>query len=279
MRFKFYKTAIAVCLATTVLAAFLPASATEGQTETDTIGEFESERNFFLDTWDVLTAPVRWEKSDLIKASVVSAVTLGLYAVDDNIQDWVQDNRNSTSDDISSLVTELGDGKNVLPPLALFYLYGHLLKDEKAKRTSIECVESFLTSGIFVQILKVSAHRKRPNKSDSADEWDGPGFYLSDLSFPSGHSSTAFSIATVIATEYRNKPLVPPIAYGVAALTALSRINDDKHWASDVFMGSAIGYFSAKAVLNLHDDEDESGLSFVPAFDRDGVALYLFYEF
>jgi PAP2 superfamily len=279
MRFKFYKTGVAVCLAATLLAASLSASAEEMQTRSDTIGEFESERNFFLDTWSVLTEPVRWDKSDLIRASIVSGVTLGLYIVDDNIQDWVQDNRNSTSDDISNIVTELGDGKNVLPPLGLFYLYGHLVKDEKARRTSIECAESFLASGILVQLLKVSFHRKRPNKTDSKDDWDGPGLYLSDLSFPSGHSSTAFSIATVIATEYKNKPLVPPLAYGVAALTALSRINDDKHWASDVFMGSAIGYFSARAVLNLHDDENDRGLSFVPAIGHDNVALYLFYEF
>ena len=33
---------------------------------------------------------------------------------------------------------------------------------------------------------------------------------------------------------------------------ALGRMNDNEHWASDVFLGSAIGYFTAKAILTLH---------------------------
>jgi len=39
------------------------------------------------------------------------------------------------------------------------------------------------------------------------------------------------------------------LAYGIATLTALSRVNDNAHWASDIFFGAVIGYFTAKAII------------------------------
>jgi membrane-associated phospholipid phosphatase len=43
------------------------------------------------------------------------------------------------------------------------------------------------------------------------------------------------------------------LAYGIATLTALSRVNDNAHWASDVFFGAIIGYFTAKAIMALNN--------------------------
>ena len=70
-----------------------------------------------------------------------------------------------------------------------------------------------------------------------------------------GRSGTTW-LASVIASEYREIKLIPPLAYGIAALTALSRVNDDFHWASDVFLGSSIGYFTGKAISHFHRDEE-----------------------
>lgn len=83
--------------------------------------------------------------------------------------------------------------------------------------------------------------------------WDGPGFSTSNLSFPSGHASSAFAIATVIALEYGDRAFVPPLAYGIATLAAFSRVNDNAHWASDVFFGAIVGYLTAKAIIALNN--------------------------
>jgi membrane-associated phospholipid phosphatase len=138
---------------------------------------------------------------------------------------------------------------------------------------------SFVVSGIFTQVIKFSTHRHRPDAGNSRGTWDGPGFSNSNLSFPSGHSSTAFSIATVIASEYNDIEFVPPLAYGIATLTALSRVNDNGHWASDVFLGSAIGYFTAKAVVNLHKYKENRNLSILPMTNGEYAGLVLTYKF
>lgn len=234
---------------------------------------------FASDTKSILTAPLRWDKSNWLTASLVTSVTFGLYACDQNIQDWVQKQRNSTSDDIARFAKPFGDGRYTLPSLGAFYLYGHFFEDEKAQRTALMGLESFVFSGIFTQAIKYSGHRHRPSSDDSYSTWDGPGLSSSNLSFPSGHSCAAFSIATVIATEYDDIVFIPPLAYSIAALTAFSRVNDNDHWTSDAFFGSAIGYFMAKAVVGLHSEkEKDRNLSVYPLIDGEYAGFLIAYR-
>lgn len=208
---------------------------------------------YVSDIKGILTSPSHWQRSDWIKASLITGITAGLYTQDQKIQDWVQENRSSVSDKISKFAKPFGDGRYTLPGLGALYLYGHLFKDEKAQGTALLSLKSFVISGLLVQALKLTGHRHRPSSGDPYNTWDGPSFSTSNLSFPSGHSSSAFAIATVIASEYRDKAFVPPLAYGIATLTALSRVNDNAHWASDVFLGAVIGYFTAKAIMALNN--------------------------
>lgn len=236
-------------------------------------------KDFIPDSVSILTSPLRWEKSDWIKASIVTSVTIGLYAYDQDIQDWAQRKRCRTTDKIARFAKPFGNGRYMLPPLGGLYLYGHLSENQKAQRTAVMSLESFVVSNIFTQVIKYSTHRHRPDNGNSRDTWDGPSFSTSNLSFPSGHSSTAFSIATVIASEYNDIKFVPPLAYGLATLTSLSRVNNNDHWASDVFLGSAIGYFTAKAVINLHKHKENSNLSILPMTNGEYAGLVFSYKF
>ena len=65
-------------------------------------------------------------------------------------------------------------------------------------------------------------------------------------SFPSGHSAAAFSVATVVANRYGNHKWVPWVVYGMATAISLSRVTTNAHFSSDVFLGAAIGYTTAK---------------------------------
>lgn len=236
-------------------------------------------KGYVTDTKHILTLPFRWEKSDWIKASLIAGVTFGLFAYDDEIQDWVQENRSSTSDGISEFAKLFGDGRFTLPLLGGTYLYGHFFEVQKARRIALLSIESVVVSGVFVQAIKFAGHRHRPSTGDADDVWDGPGFSTSHLSFPSGHSSSAFAIATVIASEYKDKVFVPPLAYGIATLTALSRINDNDHWASDVFFGSVIGYCTAKVIVGLHNNKINKNLTLFPIIDGEHTAISIAYNF
>lgn len=225
-------------------------------------------KGYISDTKNILVSPFHWEKSDWINASLIVGITAGFYAFDQDIKEWAQKNRNDTSNKIAKFVKPSGDVVYTIPSLGLFYLYGHFLEDKKAERTALLSVESVVISGIFTEAIKFAAHRDRPRAGDS-----------SHSSFPSGHSSSAFAIATVIASEYKDYLVVPPLAYSVALLSGISRINNNDHWTSDVFFGSALGYFIGKKIVSMHSERKEGNLVILPLISNRYTALVIAYKF
>jgi membrane-associated phospholipid phosphatase len=230
-------------------------------------------KGIFTDTAYAATSPLRWDISDWATASVVAGVTGAFFVLDDEIKSSFQDNRSSTTDDVSELFEHFGNGAITFPALAGFYLYGRFGEHEKVERTALLAAESFLVTTLFSSVLKVGMGRTRPIDGSSNYSFDGPG--TGNGSFPSGHTSTAFAIATVVANEYENVPLVAPISYGIATLTGLSRLNDQKHWASDVFFGAALGYFTSKTILKLHSNKKGRHFTIYPHADHRSGGLIL----
>jgi hypothetical protein len=67
-------------------------------------------------------------------------------------------------------------------------------------------------------------------------------------SFPSGHTTTAFFGAHVLAKEYwEEHPAIAITGYALASTTGVLRMANNKHWAADVLMGAAVGIASAEA--------------------------------
>jgi len=227
--------------------------------------------NIFSDTKYIFLSPLRWKSTDWLKASLVLGTTGVFFALDDEIRDFVQDERSGTTDDLADIFEPFGNGGYTFPGLVAFYLYGHFFENSKAERTALLAVESFAVTGIFTFALKFSTGRVRPKSAQDSGEWNGPNF--DDVSFPSGHTSSAFAIATVLASEYKNNPWVPPVAYGLATLTGLSRLNDNKHWASDVSLGGALGYFVARTLIKLHSNKKGRHYTIYPRISKKETGL------
>lgn len=233
---------------------------------------------YWTDTKNILTSPPRWNSNDWLEASLVVGAAVGLYTQDDKIQSWTQRNKNMTTQHLAD------DAKNLglysIPAVAGLGIYGYAASNDKAKTTFLLSTESFVVTGAFVQVLKRSTGRHRPYTGDPHDTWSGP--VLSgkgeDLSFPSGDSSSAFAIATVLASEYDNM-IVPPLVYGISTLIALERIHDNAHWSSDVLVGSAIGYFTGKAIVASHPGNKEQRLGIAPLIDGHDKGVLLTYRF
>ncbi len=65
------------------------------------------------------------------------------------------------------------------------------------------------------------------------------------------------------------------LLYGAAACAALERINDDKHFASDVALGGSIGFLCANFVMNRREDRGDVKL----VFDGQNAAVCIVKEF
>lgn len=234
-------------------------------------------RGYLYDTGKILGSPLRWEGRDWLTASFVVAASVGLYAYDQDIKDWFQDKRNSTTNDLAKVFTPIGNPLLAVPAMGLVYLYGEHRQSEKAKRIGLLGVESIVLSGAFTGALKFATHRPRPDTGERYNKWEASRFFSTDnISFPSLHTSTAFSMAKVLAAEADN-PYVTPVVYALASLVGLARLNDNDHWASDAFVGAAIGYFTAAAVLRYH--QRQLPVAILPSVSRDGGGVMLAYRY
>jgi len=230
-------------------------------------------KGYYTDTVHILTSPARWEKADWFTAAAVVGTVAGVYAYDQDLQEWMQRKRNNTTNRLSDVFRPFGNAFYTIPALGVFYGYGHAAEDQKARRTALFGVESVVISNLFTQALKSSTHRHRPSDGNRYDQWDGPGFSGSDISFPSNHAASAFALATVIADEYRENVFVAPAAYGVATMASLAKVNDNDHWCSDIFFGAAIGYLTAKTTMALH--KSKSKIEIIPGTDGKRATLSL----
>ena len=171
-------------------------------------------------------------------------------------------NNSATARNISKFITDFG-GLYEGYTLAALGAYGFLFKNEKVKTTTLLATQAYITGGVVQSITKFLTGRQRPNYygSDSITPKatfhgpfgkEGKGYNGNTLSssFPSGHTTVAFAAATVFAMEYKDKPIVPILAYAAASLVGVSRITENKHWATDVLVGAGLGYLSGRQVVN-----------------------------
>ena len=198
----------------------------------------------------VISSPSRWDKGDWLASTFIMGTCGNIMLSDEKTQDWVQANRNSTSDNITKVIEPFG-AEGALLALGGLYLTGCIKKDTTLKKVALLCGESAFISGAIVGALKILIGRARPYTDEGGSSYSPFSICASHWALPSGHTSTAFAIASCLATECKN-PLVKVASYGTAILVGLSRIHDNKHWASDVFLASTIGIGVGKTISKLH---------------------------
>lgn len=166
----------------------------------------------------------------------------GLFLLDEEIADfWQGDVRSEATDDVLDSLEDFGDVPRLAMGLAGGYLVGGVLGQTRFQRTTMYALQSLALASAATEGLKALSGRKRPRETGEAFDFAGPGRDLD--SFPSGHATAAWSVATVFAREYDEDTwVVPAVGYTLATAASLQRVNDDSHWASDVFIGTAIGY-------------------------------------
>lgn len=234
--------------------------------------------NFGDDFVDVLASPKNWKGRDFLSLSAVLGAGLLLYSVDQDIQQWAQDHRSSSSEDSFKAIGHLGNGIVLIGLMTALYVSGEVSDSNSLRKTALLSLESWLTSGIIVRGIKSVAGRARPWTGESSHSFHPFSTRSRFASFPSGHASSAFAVATVIADQSK-KVYIDILAYSLATMAAFSRVHLDKHWASDILVGSAIGYFVAKKISALDRNRDSKKVKLSFQFSRQRQAFSLTYYF
>ncbi len=222
----------------------------------------EAGREFLGDTVRIWSSPVRIKAKHLVPLVGLAAATAFLIASDESIRDGVQTfaGKHAWVGDVAPVVTEMG-GLAGFATAGVFFGAGLIFKDTRARDTGFLAANAVLQSFLVDSFLKGLSGRQRPSIAAGEDHWAGPAGLFERFekgrddyytSFPSGHSAAAFSLATVIALQYRHRIWVPIMAYTIAAGVGLSRMALDRHWASDVAIGAVVGHLVARLVVRNH---------------------------
>ena len=202
------------------------------------------------DTVSVVGAPLRWDRSEWLTALAGIAGVAALTAVDENIAHSVQAHRNATSDKVAHYVEPFGADR-AFETIGAFYIAGLVFHDDRAKDVAADSViSSIIAGGLISPVIKKVVGRSRP--SQTGGEEDVVHSFGSGVSFPSGHTTEAFAVASVIATHYSSE-WVKFASYGLATMVGLARIDHNAHFASDVLGGALLGTVVGRAVVHLDD--------------------------
>jgi hypothetical protein len=218
------------------------------------------------------TAPVWWDGNDFLKFAAFAGATGLLFAFDREIYDWIQDHKTTASIDASRVISKFGNGGYLIGFLAVLYGGGEIFDSRPLRKTALVGFESFVAASAVITVMKIVVGRARPYSGEDPDSFHPFSFKGRYISFASADAATAFAVATTVA-EQSDSFWVDALAYTAAGLAAVYRVHDRKHWPSDVFAGSAIGYFTARAINALNKDGDNLQVSFQAGPDRRSITL------
>jgi membrane-associated phospholipid phosphatase len=207
--------------------------------------------------------------NDAFLAGGFIAGTLALRPVDEYFARRLQNKytqQNRFLQDVASVVRTIAEPGAMVIGGGL-YVAGRLSKQRDMADLGLHGTEAVAVGSAVAWVLKDSFGRARPFVHPPTDstgynpnDWQfGRGFRSGDSyrSFPSGHSVAAFAAAAAVVNETSRwwpdwKWVIGPAMYGGAGLVGVSRMYNNRHWASDVMMGAAIGTFAGNKVVRYH---------------------------
>ena len=213
----------------------------------------------------LVTAPVRWGKDELRAAATAGVAIFALSSLDEAGRALMRRNESAQLDEVTTEWERFGTIQNYTI-LGGFFLAGVAFDDAKARSTAAEGVaSSLIAAGVITPTLQKLIGRSRPRKDHPSHTFDPMS---GNLSFPSGHTTQAFAVAAVIATEY-DHPVVQVLSYGLATGVAASRMYHRAHFISDVATAALIGTVVGRSVAH-YGQRHRGDVPVQPLFDVRG---------
>jgi membrane-associated phospholipid phosphatase len=190
-----------------------------------TMGRFVS--NLFRGTVGIFS-------TDNVKPLLIGGAATGLGAVFDH--------------DVAAAIADPSDGfgmsfeSGAQPAViggvvAVLFAAGRASDAGRFRATTYDWMHAFLINAGYTVLVKEVVRRERPNGEDQR-------------SFPSGHASNAFALAAVAQGHYGWKAGVP--GYALAGVIAVSRLQRNAHYLSDVLAGATLGYIVGRTVVRVN---------------------------
>jgi hypothetical protein len=198
-------------------------------------------------------------RRDAVVAGSFALATVALFPLDERIARELQEPDAQGNRFLHHVATDV---ELITSPGAMIiggtlYVVGRVGRFARVADLGLHGTEAIAVGSGLTTVLKVAFGRARPNVQprDPHNFKFGRGLHDDRYrSFPSGHSVAGFAAAATVTEETRrwwpgSQWYVGTVMYGGAALIGASRMYNNRHWASDVVMGAAIGSFAGRKVV------------------------------
>jgi membrane-associated phospholipid phosphatase len=177
-------------------------------------------------------------------AAVLGGVS-ALMLLDGSVRHAVQSHRTASADQLAGTVRHFGQPEVYGTITAGLLVAGGLAHNPRLTRMGAHLAGALAVAAGVSNGVKLVTGRSRPDNLSIDNDADDFGLFSGHASWPSGHTAMAFALATSLGDEIHE----PVARYGLLAAAAAvgwSRINDNRHWLSDVAAGAVLGIASAK---------------------------------
>ena len=224
------------------------------------------------DTLNIASLTTIKKQRTILHKSIVPLSLIGIGLVVNNSQfekNLETDLRNSVGNDYQTPI----DDYLLFVPIVQMYAadaFGMKAKNHWFDQTKYLIISNVVSTGIS-ELLKATITKTRP---------DGDPY-----SFPSGHSTIAFTNAAVLQNEFQETSTVYAYSgYAFAATTGVFRMLNNKHYVSDVLVGAGIGILVTQLVYhfeplkNFNPFKKSKNISFFPQYKENTYGFYFKYE-
>jgi len=221
----------------------------------------------------MLSSPARWDGSDVIKAGLFGAGALGSFALDVDIRRWMKENRSPFLNGIERVGFYYGSPMMMMSLIVVMYGGGAWTDDEWLMETGVMFAGALISIAAIQEPVRISAGRARPEVEEGHRSFRFmAGLADERASFFSGHCAVAFSMSAILARRIGN-PFISLGLYALATTTFFGRIYADRHWFSDVCIGTLLGVLIGNSVVGWQNQRQSPGPGLSVAPTMHGLAL------
>jgi membrane-associated phospholipid phosphatase len=224
-------------------------------------------RTLGSDTWFVFSSPARLNRNGAAWLAGTALVTAVVYTNDEAISRAFQRQHGNPVFDaalkLGNNIEPVGYMGRMMPYYVGALGLGYAFRNRPLTVIPGQVIESHLIAGGVRNFSKLLIGRRRPFEDEGPRSFEFAG----GTSFPSGHTSIAFEIATILSLHAKRWP-VTAATYALATTVAMQRVDSGGHWPSDVLVPAVTGTFIARTIVRRHE---ERVWAIVPSFARDGA--------
>src|SRR5437867_1058792 len=216
-------------------------------------------RQIGLDARYLATRPLHLDRRGILKFAATAGTAGALFLLRNRIRDEAQEHRSDSRDRFLQDVRVMGKGAFAPSLASIAYGASFFTDDDREKETAVLLLESMAFTGAGVGLGQFALSSQRPDEGKEIRFFHGRGHGFS------GDAGLAASVVPVLRRQYLTvrpedqtarrffKRVATGTLYAGAALTAYQRVNADKHWAPDAFLGMVTGLTVGETVVDSHD--------------------------